>query len=143
MEIPHHKVANSHTNTLDKCTRTALATYLRQRFPFHTAKMAAREFDLTLDEAKAVAAERATFNTYDKIKKAGGWPVSLAVEASVVGHGLDDFLERLGASHDENGKRLAALWPGDRAVSAHPPAAGSHVHSQDADRSRPSDRRAA
>ena len=104
---------------LDKGTRDSLADYCRHRFPHHTAKLAARAWGLSVDEARGVVAGRTSLTTYDKIKKAGGWPVILWVEAAVVGHGVDQFLARTGASHAENDERFAALvgnpWAGRRA----------------------------
>lgn len=109
VEISHTKWANQHNCALDKSTRDALADYARRRWPHHTAKLAAREWDLTVDEARGLVAGRATFNIYDKVKKAGGWPVILAVEAAVVGHGVDQFLARIGASNESHREQLAAL----------------------------------
>lgn len=113
MEVRHIKRAAQRTLPLDKATRDSLADYCRDRWPTHTAKLAARTWDLSVDEARGVVVGRSSFTTYDKIKKAGGWPVILSVEAAVVGHGVDQYLARLGASHDTHGQRLAALL-GDR-----------------------------
>jgi hypothetical protein len=112
VEVRYIKRDRQHMPALDKATRDALADYCRDRFPAHTAKMVAREWDLSVDEARGVVAGRSSFATYDKVKKAGGWPVILAVEAAVVGHGIDQFLERTGASHDRHAERLAALLGG-------------------------------
>lgn len=109
MEVRHIKRAAQRTLPLDKATRDSLADYCRDRWPTHTAKHAARTWDLSVDEARGVVAGRSSFTTYDKIKKAGGWPVILSVEAAVVGHGVDQYLARLGASHHENERRFAAL----------------------------------
>lgn len=109
LEIPHTKRFSQCILKLDKATRDALADYCRHRWPHHTAKLAAREWDLTVDEARGVVAAKSSLNTYDKIKKAGGWPVILAVEAAVVGHGLDQFLARMGANNEAHRQQLAAL----------------------------------
>lgn len=124
VEIPLIKRAAQRSLPLDKGTRDALADYCRYRWPAHTAKMAARAWNLSVDEARGVVAGRTSLTTYDKIKKAGGWPVILWVEAAVVGHGIDQFLARTGASNEENGEHLAALvgdlWPGGRSRLPHP-----------------------
>lgn len=112
------KRATQRTLPLDKATRDSLADYCKMRWPHHTAKLAAREWNLTVDQARGVVDAKSSLNTYDQIKKAGGWPVILAVEAAVVGHGLDQFLARIGASHEHNAERLAALIGGGRAVPA-------------------------
>lgn len=141
VDVRYTKGFSQRTLRLDKGTRDALADYCRHRWPHHTAKMAAREWDLTVDEARGVVAARSSLTTYDKIKKAGGWPVILWVEAAVVGHGIDQFLARTGASNEENGEHLAALvgdlWPGGRSRLPHPD------HRADAlgDRSRPLSRK--
>jgi hypothetical protein len=115
MEIRRTKWAVQRKLGLDKGTRDALADYCRERWPHHTAKMAAREWDLTVDEARGVRDGRSSLTTYDKIKKAGGWPVIFAVEAMVIGQGADQFLATLRASHHAHDPRVAALvgdlWP--------------------------------
>lgn len=103
---------------LDKCTRTALADYFRRMWPANTAKMAAREFNLTLDQARSVVAGKASFGTYDQIKKAGGWSVIFAVEAAVIGQAADQYLIELRQSHERNASRLGALLGDGRAIPA-------------------------
>lgn len=115
VEIRRTKWGEQRTLGLDRGTRDALADYCRHRFPHHTAKLVAREWDLSVDEARGVVAARSSLTTYDKIKKAGGWPVIFAVEAMVIGQGADQFLIELRASHNASDPRIAALgvdlWP--------------------------------
>jgi hypothetical protein len=119
MEIRCTKWVGQRKLKLDKGTRDALADYCRDRWPHHTAKMAAREFGLSVDEARGVVDARTSFRTYDKIKKAGGWPVIFAVEAAVIGQGVDQFLSELRASHHAHEPRVAAL-AGDLWTSSPP-----------------------
>jgi hypothetical protein len=115
VEIRYAKRECQQTLPLDRGTRDALAEHCRRRFPHHRAKLVAREWDLSLDEARGVIAGRTSLTTYDKIKKAGGWPVIFAVEAMVIGQGADQFLIELRASYHESDPRIAALgvdlWP--------------------------------
>jgi hypothetical protein len=115
MEIRYAKRGGQRSLALDKNTRDALADYCRERWPHHTAKMAAREWGLSVDEARGVLAARTSLTTYDKIKKAGGWSVILGVEAKVIGHGIDQYLADARKSHDDQASRLGALvgglWP--------------------------------
>lgn len=115
MDFSHRKRAAQRTLGLDSDTRSAVADLARERWPSNTAKLAAREWRLTLDEARGVVAGRTSLTTYDKIKKAGGWPVIFAVEARVIGQGADQYLIELRGAHEHNASRLAALvgdpWP--------------------------------
>jgi hypothetical protein len=67
MEIRHNETAECPLFPVDFGLRGALATYARLRWPVGTAKMAAREWDLTLDEAKGLVARRTSVNTLDKL----------------------------------------------------------------------------
>jgi hypothetical protein len=94
-----------------------MADYWRMRWPSNTAKHGAREFGLTLDQARSVVAGRASLTTLDQIEKAGGWPVIFAVKALVVGQGADQFIIEMRKSHEDHGRRLAALFGDLGAVS--------------------------
>ncbi len=72
--------------------RDALGSYMRLRWPANTAKLAAKEWDLSLDEARGAMLGRTSVQTIDKIFKAGGWAVVLPVMGAVLGHGVDDFI---------------------------------------------------
>jgi hypothetical protein len=129
LEISHGKRESQRKLKLDKGTRDALADYCKARWATGAAKAAAREWDLSTDEARGVIAGRSSLTTYDKIKKAGGWPVIIAVEAKVIGQGIDQYLIELRASHEQQSERLGALvadlWPGRRA-GGDPPAGVDH-----------------
>lgn len=92
VEIRHNGVGNQQSLGLDRALRDALATYCRLRWPQHAAKHAAREWDLTLDEAKGVVAGRTSIATLDRIfkHKRGGWSVVLPVLGAVVGETIHD-----------------------------------------------------
>ena len=109
MEIRHNKRDIQRKLSLDKGSRDALADYLGGLWPGNKAKCAAREFGLSLDEARSSLAGRASLTTYDKIKKAGGWAVIFAVEAMVLGQGADQYLIELRGKHEQQAKRLDAL----------------------------------
>jgi CubicO group peptidase (beta-lactamase class C family) len=56
--------------------------------------MAAREWDLTVDEARGVVAGRCSFSTYDKIiKRPGGFLVGLHVLEAVTGQSVAHFFQ--------------------------------------------------
>lgn len=141
VEIRHTKRESQRNLGLDKGTRDALRDYCCHRWPHHTAKLAAREWSLSVDEARGVVAARSSLTTYDKIKKAGGWPVIFAVEAMVIGQGADQFLLELRASHHAQEPRVAALvgnlWP--RGPDRHPDP--PDVAGAQGDRRRTEDRR--
>lgn len=111
MHISHTKWGGQHVLPLDRATKDALADYCRTRWPHHTAKLAAREWDLTVDEARGVIAARASQATIDRIWKhpRGGWPVIIPVLARVVGHGVETFIQAERATHAELARGNGAL----------------------------------
>lgn len=109
MDFRHIKRPRQQALRLDTCTRDALADICRERWPAGTAKLAAREWRLTLDQGRSVVAGRASQTTIDQIFKAGGWPVYFAVGARVLGRGADQYLSELRADHEEQTRRAAGL----------------------------------
>jgi predicted secreted protein len=115
VDISHNERAGQRSLGLDRATRDAMATYSRTEWPTNTAKHAAREWDLSLDEARGVVAGRASQATIDKVFKHqnGGWRVVLPVLGSVIGHGVDAFFRQQmiqaakAAAHAEEHERLA------------------------------------
>jgi hypothetical protein len=120
VEIRPNKGASQPKLALDKGSRDAMADYFRLRWPSNTAKHAAREFGLTVDQAQSVVKGRASITTLDQIEKAGGWPVIFAVKALVIGQGADQYLAGLRASHENRAERLGALLSDWRALPADP-----------------------
>ena len=123
VDIRINKRAGQLNLGLDKATRDALADYCRRRWPTNTAKMAAREWDLTVDEGRGVVAARASQATIDRIWKHpnGGWSVILPVLARVVGHGAEAFIQAEREKHVELARRHGALVRDLRAGGAvHP-----------------------
>jgi hypothetical protein len=92
MEIRRTEMLSSPLFGDELVLRDALSSYTRLRWPTNTAKSAAKEWDLSLDEARGVVAGRTSQQTIDKIFKAGGWGVVLPVLGAVIGHGVDDFI---------------------------------------------------
>ncbi len=96
VDISHNERAGQRSLGLDLASREALSTYARQTWPTNTAKNAAREWGLSLDEARGIVAGRASQTTIDKVYKHpnGGWRVILPVLGAVVGHGVDAFFRQ-------------------------------------------------
>jgi len=115
LEIPIVKREKSRKLELDISFREAISEHLRRRWPSGTAKEAARRYELSLDRAREAAAGRASLTTIERIFKVDGWSAYLAVGAGVLGHTVTAYLMELRASHENDGKRLAALigdsWP--------------------------------
>lgn len=115
MEILHNERAGQRSLGLDRATRDALGAYCKQLWPANTAKFIAREWDLSLDEARGIVAGRASQATIDKVFKHpnGGWRVVLPVLGSVIGHGVDGFFREQikqaakAQQHAEEHERLA------------------------------------
>lgn len=110
----------SHALRLDKGVRDALADHLRLRWPTHTAKHAAREYDLTLDRAREAVAGRASLTTVERIIKRGGFAVALPLIEAITGQSLASHFRDMRAAHEENGRRLAAMFGADPVGSAVP-----------------------
>jgi hypothetical protein len=117
VEIPLTKTGNQRDLALDTGFRDVVADYLRRRWPTGTAKMAAREFDLTVDRAREAVAGRVSLTTLEQIFKRGGFAVALPIVAAVIGQSLAHYFREMRTHHETNGRRLAALlWshpPGD------------------------------
>jgi len=94
VEIRHNEVAMRPLLGGELILRDALATYARLRWPTNAAKHAAREWGLTLDEAKGLVAGRASQATIDKVLKHrnGGWKVAIPILGATIGQELDGFL---------------------------------------------------
>jgi hypothetical protein len=134
IDIHLPKVGNPRFKELDKGIREAVADHLRHRWPHHTAKSAAREYDLSLDRAKEAVAGRASLPTIERIFKRGGWFVALAILADVIGHSVAQHIARLREAHNEHGERLTALFGDPGAASAVRPgghSSGSGVAADD------------
>jgi hypothetical protein len=124
VEIRTQKWGNQHTLGLDRATSDALATYCRLRWPSNTAKHAAREWELSLDEARGIVGGRASRGTLDKVWKhpRGGWSVVFPVLGAVIGQTAETFLQQEQANHAALARRHATLVRDFRALR--PDAAG-------------------
>lgn len=111
MEIRHNEVASCPLFGGEMVLRDALATYAKLRWPTGTAKFAAREWGLSLDEAKGAVNRRASLTTLDKVLRHpnGGWAIALPILGAVIGHGADVFLHNERKRHAELARRNRAL----------------------------------
>jgi hypothetical protein len=111
MEIRHNKTASGPSLGLDMGLREALATYVKLRWPTATAKMAAREWDLTLDEGKGLVNGRTSLATLERIIKHrnGGWDIAFAVVGAVAHETAEDFLASRRKQHVELARRHSSL----------------------------------
>lgn len=113
-------VGGSRPNALQlRATRDALATYSALRWPTGRRKAVESEWDLSPDEARSVCDAAAGITTIEKIWKhpRGGWAVALPVMASVIGHGVDEFLIAERRKHVETAQRHRALVRDLRALA--------------------------
>lgn len=94
MEIRTHEREKLPLLPLDIPVRAALAAYAKARWPANTVKSAAREWDLSLDEARGIATGRGSLNAIEKIAKHrnGGWAVVLPAFEAVIGQSVDQFV---------------------------------------------------
>jgi hypothetical protein len=122
VEIPNIKWESQRTLKLDKGFREVVADYLRRRWPSHTAKNAARTFDLSMDRAREAVAGRVSLTTLEQIFKRGGFSVALPILADVIGQSLARYFRELRTAHDEQGEHIAALVGDLRPLGADPAA---------------------
>ena len=118
MEIPHNKWAIQRNLKLDKGFRDALADLWRARWPSNTAKHAARAYGLSLDRAREGVAGRASLTTLEQVVKSGGVLEGVMLIEAVAGQTLSQAQAELRKSHDEQGRRIAALVSNPFALGA-------------------------
>lgn len=110
MEIRHTEAASCPLFALDMGLRDALSAYARHQWPTHTAKMAAREWDLTLDEAKGLIAGRTSVATLEKIMKhpRGRLAVFIPVICAMTGESIHQFVAEQKKRAQNEKERYAA-----------------------------------
>lgn len=109
--IRHNLVAQRQPLPLDRRLKDAIAEYFRARWPQGTAKMVAREFDLTLDAGKSVVCGKCSWESWDAIifHKRGGWHVVFPVYGIALEQTAEQFIIAERKSHEERARRLGAL----------------------------------
>ena len=97
--------------SVDKSIRDVLADHFRRVYPTNGTKLLAKDFGLSLDEAKGVLAGRCSLNSLNQIlkHKNGGWSVLLPVMGAVIGESLDQHIEKQREQHAEQDRRRDAL----------------------------------
>lgn len=95
--------------SVDKSIRDVLADHFRRLYPANGTKLLAKDFGLSLDEAKGVLAGRCSLNSLNHIIKRGGWSVLLPVMGAVIGESLDQHIEKQREDHAEQDRRRDAL----------------------------------
>lgn len=129
MEISSGKWESQRKLGLDLGFRDATADYLRRRWPTHTAKNAARTFNLTHDRAREAVAGRISLTSLEQMFKVGGFAVALPIVAAVIGQSIAAYLRQQmaqaakAAEHAEQHERLAAA--AYRALEDHPAGPGA------------------
>lgn len=116
LQIPSYEREFQPELRLDKCFGVALRDYCKRRWPHHTAKYAAREFDLSLEEGRGLAKASPSKRTIEKVFKRGGLAVALPIIEEVTGESLSGFLRALGRQHEKNDQRVRALLGDIRAL---------------------------
>lgn len=118
VQVSSNIIRRSSNTTVDFGTRNAVARILRRQFPTNGVKLTMAAFNLTEGEAKGAFYANASQNTIDKIKKKGGWPMVLEIEAMVLGQSLEDFIEQRRANErqtfeqrDSSLRQMAADLP--------------------------------
>lgn len=93
MEILGSGGVNRPMLPLDVELDTAFALYCEKRWPIGRRKAIEKEWDLSVDEARAVVEAKASKRIISKILKhpRGGWAVVLPVLGAVIGEPIDAF----------------------------------------------------
>jgi hypothetical protein len=71
---------------------TALAQYVRGRWPQNTIGETANHFDLSEGQARGAVYAQASRKTINDMLRVGGWPLWLHVGALVIGHGIHTWI---------------------------------------------------
>lgn len=141
VEIPRIDAEKQRVLNLDRGFAEALAEYARRRWPDSAAKAAAREWGLTMDQARELVRGNASKTSIEKAFKRGGLALALPIVEEVTGQSVARYLYELGASHENHGRRLVALagdlWPRGHSRRDDPADSGSPR----SDRGRSLDRR--
>lgn len=115
----------------DKGLKDAVGDYLRRRFPSNTAKMSAKAFSLSVDQARAAVGNNPSLATIERIFKKGGWPAVVSIMADVLGTSITQYLIELREIHEQHAKRFGAvvtdLWPVHRPRASDPDILGDEA----------------
>lgn len=109
MEIPRIAASNQRRLRLDKGMSDALSDYARRLWPMGTAKAAAREWVLNVDEARNMVAGRASKSTIEKIFKRGGLAVALPIIEEVAGQTVAQLIREMEDEHEAQGRQIAEV----------------------------------
>jgi hypothetical protein len=115
MEIPGSFGAKRPSLFTPDRTRDCLADYCEKMWPVGRRKTIERLWGLSSDEARAVCEGSASQRTLDKVWRAGGWPLVLAIFTHLLGEGVDQHFSRERDRHAEIAGRIAELAEGARA----------------------------
>jgi len=118
MEVRRSKRDNQRRLELDKGLRDGLADLFRHRWPSGTAKHAAREYQLTLDQSRGVVAGKASLTSLEQVIKTGGWPVVFHLMGEVIGQTAEQYIIEARNINEERGQRLASLVSSIRALGS-------------------------
>ena len=143
MQISRKKSGSQGKLKLDKGLSDALRDYARERWPVGTAKLCAREWDLTVTEGRGIVEGTASKTTVEKCIKRAGLLFGIRLLEEVTGECLADIFREIRGNYDSDTQRVGALV-GD--LLAIPASRGPHaVHASlpDPDRRRSGDRRLA
>jgi hypothetical protein len=94
VQISSNSVRQS-SRSVGLSSKAAWAKYVASRWKTNRVGSVQTEWDLTEGEAKGLCYGQASQATIDKIKlhKRGGWAVSLAVDAILLGQPLEHFIQ--------------------------------------------------
>jgi len=116
MDFPLNKGEKQRKLKLDKGLRDAIRDMLRERWPQGTAKYTAREFRMSLDQARHAVRGDASISAIEAIIKRGGLPVALALVEQVTGQSIARYFIEMRQANEDHGRRIAALvwnpWTG-------------------------------
>jgi hypothetical protein len=110
VEIPHINWETQRKLELDKSIREAVRDHIRARWPNGTAKEAARAYRSSVDQAREACAGRASLSFLERIIKRGGPSHFLPIMEQVWGGSIARYWIEIGATHEEHGRRLAAVF---------------------------------
>ncbi len=119
MDVRRRNAENFPLFATEMLLQDAVTTYARMRWPTGTAKHAAKEFDLTTDEGRGLAAGKPSMAVINKLLRSpnGGWAIALPVLGAVIGQGVDQFITSERRKHAQAAAQERALLRDLRALA--------------------------
>lgn len=100
--------SNGHKLPLARDLREALIAYYEHEYPINTTLYVAKHLDIDKTRAKNLLKGHASDALITHALRKGGWAMAIEIIGSVIGHALDDHIEKEKRDHELRAARWAA-----------------------------------